>query len=346
MTDLIKMWHGGKFDEYEEIQIKHSRTGKTFNGPGIYTTNDLNTASDYAKGGRSIYYMGIDPNMNLLENSKVPYQEVIDFVENSSGMRHKKEILSDLDKNYERMKEKNGEGIIDANVLLNLMVNYDVCKGEHGPNLANFYKEKNIQASLMKGKNGGEEWLLIFDPKVIKEKRVFSKKELSKDWNSWSYDTVTSQLSQNKFKTLQSELNNEIKIAELPKSIREELFNNHAMFTQPDAIQKIFDFKKLPIKTIDLTKIDNGTLYDMPKSSVDTYIKSMNEDKNLSLCVIADNKLIDGMHRITSLIKNGVKELKVVDATGVVDSEQVGYITEVTIKENNKNTLKSKNKIA
>lgn len=348
MTDLIKMWHGGKFDEYEEISIKHSRSGRTYNGPGIYTTNDLNTASDYAKGGRSIYYLGLDPSMNLLEKNNIKYEDVVNFVKDSSGLRKKKEILVDLERNQERtnLVNENGERLINANVLLNLMVNYDVCKGEHGTNLANFYADRKIDASIMKGVNSGEEWLLIFNPKIIKEKRVFSKKELSQNWNSWSFDSPTKQITEKEISKINDEINKEIKIKDLPKGIKEDLFNNYIAYTNSSAIQRTFDLVSLPVKTIDLTKIKESDLYQMSNYDADKYIDAIKKEPNLALGVIADGKLVDGMHRITSLIKTGVKEMKVVDASKIFKMEFIESITDVVLKEEEKNKIKSKIKKA
>lgn len=344
MTNLIKMWHGGKFDEYEEISIKQSRSGRTYNGPGIYTTNDLNTASDYAKGGRSIYYMGLDPSMNLLEKNNIKYEDTINFVKNASGLRKKKEILNDLERNQERtnLLDENGQKLISANVLLNLMVNYDVCKGEHGTNLANFYAERKIDASIMKGINSGEEWILIFNPNIIKEKRVFNKKELSQNWNDWSFESPSKQITQKDILKISNEFNKDIKIKDLPKGVKEELFNNYVAYTNSSAIQKIFDLISLPIKTIDLTKIKENDLYQMSNYDSDKYIDAIKKEPNLSLGVIADGKLVDGMHRVTSLIKNGVKEMKVVDASKILKMEFIESITDVSLKEENKISSKIK----
>lgn len=342
MTDLIKMWHGGKFDEHEEISIKHSRSGRTYNGPGIYTTNDLNTASDYAKGGRSIYYMGLEPSMNLLEKSNISYEDTINFVKNASGLRKKKEILNDLERNQDRTNLLDGDGkkLINANVLLNLMVNYDVCKGEHGTNLANFYAERKIDASIMKGVNSGEEWLLIFNPKIIKEKRVFNKKELSQNWNDWTFEAPSKQINQKEILKISDIFDKDIKIKDLPRGIREELFNNHISYTNSSAIQKIFDLISLPVKTIDLTKIKENDLYQMSNYDTEKYIEAMKKEPNLLLGVIADGKLVDGMHRVTSLIKNGIKEMKVVDASNILNMEFIESITDVVLKEE-KNKIKS-----
>lgn len=323
MTELIKMWHGGKFDEYETISIKSTRTGKAQNGPGIYTTNDLNTANDYAKGSRSIYYMGIDPNMNLLEKSTIKYDDAVAFVKNSYGLKKKKDILNDLEENRNRYEKTdiNNNDLISANVLLNLMVNYDVCKGEHGVNLTKFYVDNKIDASIMNGSNSGEGWILIFNPEIIKERKMFSKKELNENWNSWTFENPTNQISRIEFDKKQEKIPDAIYMKDLPVELKNELYSRHLEDIDSTSIKNIFEMKKINTKIIDLTKISESDLnhessYELSKR----FEKMKNVDNHIGL--VANGKLISPLKDIQALIKNGIKEYKVVDVSGIVNPSE------------------------
>lgn len=341
MTDLINMWHGGKFDESEMIIIKFSRTGKTYNGPGIYTTNDLNTASSYAKGGRSIYYMGLDPNLVLLEKSDLKYEDTVNFVKNSSGLKKKKEILEDLERNKDRVLkfDKDGNPLIGANVLLNLMVNYDVCKGEHGVNLANFYSGKNIDASIMNGENSGEGWVLIFNPKIIKEKKVFSKKELNINWNSWSFDSPFHQIEQIEFKKRMKNVPDSFTIKDLPESLKEDLYNKHLQDVNEKSIKQIFEMKKLDVKTVDLTKIVESNLNYLSSYDVSQQLEKIKNIDNY-VGVVSNGKLMSSLKEVSALIKAGIKEFKVIDVSDINKAPE--YSINIEFKEKPKNAAKMK----
>jgi hypothetical protein len=115
-----------------------------------------------------------------------------------------------------------------------------------------------------------------------------------------------------------------MRIADLPRDMREDLFNNYAMFTDPDARQRAFEMKRLPGGML---RLDGVKVARIPDSQLEDYIAAGAD--NLPPVLIADNRLIDGQHRIAAARKQGVTELPYLDATGVHDTEEAGYISDL-----------------
>jgi hypothetical protein len=107
------------------------------------------------------------------------------------------------------------------------------------------------------------------------------------------------------------------RIGDLPKQMREELFNLHATHVNPDATERDFYAKRVPTGVINLegVKVDNVSTREL--------------DKNVPPIVIADSRLIDGQHRIASARKAGVTKLRYIDLTGLISTEGSGYISDL-----------------
>jgi hypothetical protein len=164
MTSIV-MWHGAHRWEGPP-EIRAQRQGSAEHGPGIYMTTSVDTARKYAKGGGSLIRFEVDRDLTLLEDVRLPVSEMAAFVKERPRLRHKKEILSDLERAHERMKG----GPVHASVLNNLFVNYRVVTGEHGPELARFFVTHGIDASAVF--HGLDDWLVLFNPTRIRSWKV------------------------------------------------------------------------------------------------------------------------------------------------------------------------------
>ncbi len=159
-TEPLILWHGSQRWEGPP-EIRPHRGGQSEHGPGIYTTTSSATARKYAKGGGTIVRFEVDPNLGWLENTRVPAEDMIRFAQEEPRLRHRAKIVSDIERNAART----GTPDIWAGVLNNLMVNYEVLTGEHGPNLARFFVEHGIDASHVT--QGDEDWVVLFNPARI-----------------------------------------------------------------------------------------------------------------------------------------------------------------------------------
>jgi len=164
MTAPIVMWHGAHRWEGPP-EIRALRQGHAEHGPGIYMTTSVDTARKYAKGGGSLIRFEVDRDLVLLEDVRLPVSEMIAFVKERPRLKHKSEIMADLERAHERMK-----GPVHADVLNNLFVNYRVSVGAHGPELARFFVEHSIDASAVY--QGQDDWLVLFNPKRIQTWKV------------------------------------------------------------------------------------------------------------------------------------------------------------------------------
>jgi len=104
----------------------------------------------------------------------------------------------------------------------------------------------------------------------------------------------------------------------LPRDMKEDLYNMHAMSVDPDATEKSFYTKRVPLDMLSLLNI-----------KIDKITDFQPYQKNMPPLVVADGKLIDGQHRITSARKAGVKQLPYIDVTGLIDTKTMGYISEL-----------------
>lgn len=113
------------------------------------------------------------------------------------------------------------------------------------------------------------------------------------------------------------------RIGLLPRDMREELFGVHATFTNPDATQADFNLKVVPKRKLRVDNIEG--LMDIPAEQLERY----KDPRKLPPVVIADGRLVDGQHRIARAKQQGITELDAIDMTGLVNTEESGYITEL-----------------
>ena len=177
LENTFKMYHGGKRWSRIPTEFIGSAKGRYEAGPGIYFTNDYNTARRYAKGSRVVHLVEIDRNFKDICDVHIPLTDVISFVKNCNGMRRKTEIIDSIKRNAERMEKD----WIYADILNNLVVNYEAGAGNAGIQVANYFVSKGGDAKV-EPQSGEEFWIVIFNPKIIKSVTVIDPKTVTSDF--------------------------------------------------------------------------------------------------------------------------------------------------------------------
>lgn len=175
--DTFQMYHGGKRWSRIPTELLGSNKGRYEAGVGIYFTNDYNTARRYAKGSRVVHLVDIDKNFKNLKDVHIPLPELIAFVKSVPGMRRKADIIATLQANAERMKRN----AVSADILNNLVVNYEAGAGRAGLEVSKFFVSKGADAHVEK-QHGGEFWLVVFNPSIIKRVTVVDPKTVDSDF--------------------------------------------------------------------------------------------------------------------------------------------------------------------
>lgn len=172
MKDTFTLWHGGtRWDTAPAVQPP--RSGRYECGPGIYLSTEYEDAYNYARGGKVTSLVSIASDLRLLEKARLPLASVVDFVKQVPRIKHRSEIIADLYSNVARRGEQaSGSPLeIDAQVLVNLCVNYEAVAGKPGVALAAWLAEQGIDAAWHQA-YGNKHWLVVFNPKVIKSNKV------------------------------------------------------------------------------------------------------------------------------------------------------------------------------
>lgn len=180
----ILAWHGAqKWDGLPEI--KAHKKGKYEYGPGIYFTNHCSTAQKYAKGPGSIMLMEIESPRLLTIKDKVPLEDAVKFYESCFRLKNKKSVLNDLQRNVR-------DGLISVDTLINCGVNNEALAGSHGPALAEWLTERGFDASIGRSQANNEEWMIVFNPKIIKKFKKVPSSQI--DWNNPDFPRFSSQI--------------------------------------------------------------------------------------------------------------------------------------------------------
>ncbi|AXH60256.1 hypothetical protein [Pseudomonas amygdali] len=180
----IKMWHGGrKWDGAPEI--RPSKRGSAELGPGIYVSNFLERAVEYAKGGGCIREIVFSPRL-ILEQTALSLSDACDFV---TSVIVKSKQGGVIEKMIECAGRHSLEGRLllgtdkqhlHAESLVNLCVNGDLALGAKGQALAEFLVAQGVDCAFTH-RSGNEFWGTIYNPKCIDsyEKRLASTVDLS-----------------------------------------------------------------------------------------------------------------------------------------------------------------------
>jgi len=175
-TSTVYMYHGGKRWTLTPDSIQPSYSGRYEGGVGIYFTNSYTTARKYAKGGKVVHIVEIDKNYRDINSVMIPVEEIINFVKSSAGMRKKNDIIRDILGYSQRTNRTE----ISGEIFNNLIVNHEAGSGRPGVEVAKFLVSKGIDASLQK-QSGGEFWLVVFNPKIIKKVTVVNPSKMNVD---------------------------------------------------------------------------------------------------------------------------------------------------------------------
>lgn len=173
--------------------------GKYEAGPGIYGTTSYTRAAGYAKGGGSVIEFGIDPEIVLLEDIEIPFDELI---EAAKSLRGGSKTVKDLEY-CARMRVEAGRSAatLPAAYLVNQAVANGNLGGQSGIWLAEWLADRNIHASIQT-QPGDEDWIVVFDPKKIVECRKVSSTNI--EWSKMRLPRIKSQIS--KIRSLQADV--------------------------------------------------------------------------------------------------------------------------------------------
>lgn len=162
----FQLWHGAQ-GWGDALEVRSCRKGSYEHGPGIYLTTKLDTAKHYARGAGCLVEFELAPTTRWLEDSHIEIAAAVGFLNDRSGLRHRAAIINDLNRNLERMQQRDPTTTkIWAPVLVNLCVNHEALTSDHGPALARFLVEQGIDASHANAKYD-ESWVVLFNPEVV-----------------------------------------------------------------------------------------------------------------------------------------------------------------------------------
>lgn len=176
-------YHGAHRWEGPPSVVEH-RKGHAEYGPGIYLTTNWETANEYAKGGGSVYRIGLDPSTRFSEDVQIEVADARSFVKGLSGLRGKADILAFLD----RIEAQRGPKMY-AEYLVNAFVNRGVASGKNGPMLAAFLAQQGADASLV-SHSMDEDWVVVFNPDKVCMVERLDPKQVSRQGFAFSLPNV------------------------------------------------------------------------------------------------------------------------------------------------------------
>jgi hypothetical protein len=170
----MDFWHGGK-RWTERPAVQPPKKGRCECGPGIYLTTSYGTARNtYARGNNVTTLVSLKDDITWLQRTALPLHVILDYVRSTRGFRKREQVLEDLEV---RARER-GQDVVPVEYLVNLCVNYDVLSGSQGVGLAEWLVEQGVDASL-DHKGLGEDWVIVFNPKIIERYRVIPSAQVS-----------------------------------------------------------------------------------------------------------------------------------------------------------------------
>ena len=170
----ITLYHGGRRWEGSP-EVRAAKQGRYEGGPGLYFTTSYNRARSYAKGGKVVTRITIPSNTRWLQDAELPVSELQDFIRNTSGIRNKDKIIASLSRSAERQQSD----VIGVEQLVNLCINYEALVGKTGIELARWLVNHGIDASHQS--MSGEDWVVVFNPSIIKNATVMDPSKLKSD---------------------------------------------------------------------------------------------------------------------------------------------------------------------
>lgn len=159
--DTITLFHGSQRWQGPPA-LQPAGKGKSDYGSGLNLTTSLDTARKYAKGGGKVLAFVLPADLTFANNTKIPLDESLEFLDTLPRLKHRKDIKDDLRTGAARVG-----GNPFAYQLENLLINYDALKGEKGPALARFLVSQGVDASIVS--HSAEDYLILFNlDKIIR----------------------------------------------------------------------------------------------------------------------------------------------------------------------------------
>jgi len=171
---MIQLWHGGR-RWVGGPEIQPPRAGKYECGPGIYLTTRYHRARSYT-GGSGVTTLVTLREPRWLEQRELPLAKLEAFVRETPRFRKRDAVLADLEAATSRL----GRDTVPVSYLVNLGVNHDALAGNVGLQMASWLADQGIDASLYNA-GGQEQWVVVFNPKIITEYRTVSASDVALD---------------------------------------------------------------------------------------------------------------------------------------------------------------------
>lgn len=185
------MWHGGRDLEYNYREFKESRKKRWEYGPGLYLTDHYDTASKYAKGGGKTYLVEFEVK-NFINNRDLSVDDVFSFIKSYVVKSKARDIMDDIDSHIKRLLARQSEvgngglvgsrygaDVVNAEIFLNLMINYDAVIGKNTKKLNEFLVNSGVDCLYSSRFGGRDETILcLFNNKNIKKISVVSASEI------------------------------------------------------------------------------------------------------------------------------------------------------------------------
>ncbi|NCP98129.1 hypothetical protein GW796_07390 [archaeon] len=171
----LVLWHGGRDLEFEYRKAKMPTKGRWEHGPGLYLTTHYETAKQYAKGGGKTYNVEFELG-NDIKNIYINLDSVLSFVKDYAIRKKQNDVIKDIHNNMKRLNLLDKVG---AEVVLNLLFNYDAIKGKNVLKLNEFLVENNVDYGVVTNFSGRDEIVFVlFNLKKINKVVPISSKDV------------------------------------------------------------------------------------------------------------------------------------------------------------------------
>lgn len=167
----MTLWHGGRNLEFDYRDVLSHDKGRWEHGPGLYLTTHRATAERYAKGGRKLYRVTVSEGRDI-DDVLIPLQDMIDFVNQNIKGAKKSQIISDL----RAIEQRRGTGMIMAEVIVNLCLNWSAIANSKTSILRQFLIDHGVDYALVKNFGGrrGDTVMVVMNPKIIQKVEIVS----------------------------------------------------------------------------------------------------------------------------------------------------------------------------
>lgn len=167
-------WHGGNLDEYNEIIAQ--KNGRYEYGPGLYLITRYDIAKKYSKGSRKLYIVTVELG-NDITKSSIPEQNVHNFINTYVIKSLRKTIM-------ERLERYTEDGMVDAEIFNNIILNYKAIKSTNTSKHRQFLIDNNIDYKIVNNAFGfGEEMMVLYNMKKIVNVLQFKSNDTLDNYN-------------------------------------------------------------------------------------------------------------------------------------------------------------------